>query len=126
MSPMTARRTEAMPDGWPETRLRILKRDRRVCYLCRRHGAAEVDHVIPVSRGGSEDDSNLAAIHARCHRSKTAREARGEPRRRPAEQHPGAIGGMGSKSRRRPFSFAPLAPTSCVCVRIWPDSQGGA
>lgn len=57
-------------------RRRILRRDRGVCHVCHRPGADQVDHVIPLGEGGSDDDSNKAAIHARpCHQRKTAAEA---------------------------------------------------
>ena len=32
----------------------------------------EVDHVVPFSKGGSDDVSNLAAVHAYCNRRKSA------------------------------------------------------
>ena len=35
--------------------------------------AASVDHVVPHSRGGSDDPSNLAAVCARCNARKGAR-----------------------------------------------------
>ncbi|SFY16506.1 HNH endonuclease [Azotobacter vinelandii] len=38
--------------------------------------ADEVDHITPLSQGGTDDDSNLRAIASRpCHARKTAREA---------------------------------------------------
>lgn len=54
---------------WRPIRRRILRRDGRVCQYC--GGIAmEVDHIIPLSRGGTNDDSNLAAACFRCNRSK--------------------------------------------------------
>ena len=45
-----------------------------VCHLCGLPGADEVDHVVPVARGGDEwDPLNLAPAHARCNRVKGAR-----------------------------------------------------
>jgi 5-methylcytosine-specific restriction endonuclease McrA len=85
-----------LPPNWECTRRRILRRDRNICYVCRRPGAYQVDHIIPVSQGGSDEDSNLAAIHEHpCHEQKTAREANqanpmARPRRRKEEPHPGA------------------------------------
>jgi len=40
---------------------------------CRRCGSArnlEVDHIVPVSRGGDSDDCNLQALCRRCNRRK--------------------------------------------------------
>lgn len=86
-------RTAPMPRGWAVTRRRILRRDAGMCYLDGRPGATEVDHVVSVANGGSEEDSNLAAIHTECHRRKTGREARAaQPnRRREPESHPGLV-----------------------------------
>ena len=36
--------------------------------------ASEVDHLIPVSKGGSDDDSNLASTCSTCHEAKTLRD----------------------------------------------------
>lgn len=48
-------------------RKRILKRDHYTCRYC---GATrvqlEIDHVIPVFHGGTNDDSNLVAACAGC------------------------------------------------------------
>jgi 5-methylcytosine-specific restriction endonuclease McrA len=44
----------------------ILRRDHGICHICKRPGADQVDHLTPVSMGGTDDPSNLAAAHARC------------------------------------------------------------
>lgn len=44
----------------------------RVCSLVTVHG--EVDHVIPLSRGGVDHDENCAWTCIPCHRDKTLRE----------------------------------------------------
>lgn len=85
---------------WKRTVARIHTRDRGICHLCGGPGADAVDHVIPVSGGGADDDANLAAVHDRhpphCHRYKTSAEghaaqaARGH-QRRPPEAHPGLV-----------------------------------
>lgn len=61
-------------------RQRILARDNWTCYLCQRPisrdllwphpRSASVDHVIPVSAGGSDDPSNLRATHWHCNEEK--------------------------------------------------------
>lgn len=60
---------------------RILRRDCGVCKCAecaltgRLRPAQEVDHVTPLWKGGKDDESNLSAINADCHKRKTAREA---------------------------------------------------
>ncbi|EAO1993181.1 HNH endonuclease [Salmonella enterica] len=64
--------------NWPSIRLRILQRDKYLCQSCLRQGiatsATSVDHIIPKSHGGTDNDSNLEAICRDCHSTKTARE----------------------------------------------------
>jgi 5-methylcytosine-specific restriction enzyme A len=67
-----------------------------MCHVCGQPGADEVDHVIPLARGGADTIANMRPIHAEpCHREKTAREAavgrRRLPRKRPPEPHPGLL-----------------------------------
>ncbi|MCX2816489.1 MULTISPECIES: HNH endonuclease [Pseudomonas] len=61
---------------WRRIRDRILLRDQ---YTCRACGLVtkdlEVDHIINVAEGGSDDDSNLQALCVPCHQEKTAAEA---------------------------------------------------
>ena len=88
------RNPRPLPPDWPARRRLVLVRDRNVCQIafdgCTVR-ATEVDHVIPRSRGGSDQLENLQAACSRCHASKTGREAN-PPRRRPPEPHPGRIG----------------------------------
>ncbi len=85
----------ARPRGWAATRRRILDRDQGVCWICGRPGADQVDHKVPLAQGGTEDDSNLGAVHGEpCHAVKTAREAAAArakkySTKRPPERHPG-------------------------------------
>ena len=48
---------------------RIYKRDRDICYLCGqkvKKAERHLDHVIPLSRGGSHSEDNLRVTHAKC------------------------------------------------------------
>jgi len=56
------------PKRWESIRRRILHRDRFICGLCddRTRPADTVDHIIPISKGGTHDDWNLRAAHAKC------------------------------------------------------------
>lgn len=61
----------------------ILIRDRWNCHICGNPidpglswphpGSAVVDHIVPLSKGGSNDFRNLAAAHAKCNNSKASR-----------------------------------------------------
>jgi len=61
-------------------RLRVLNRDGWICYLCSRPIPRElrwphplsgtIDHVIPVSAGGSDREDNLRAAHWGCNEAK--------------------------------------------------------
>ena len=59
-------------------RLRILA-DEPLCRPCLAEGrttaSAQVDHIIPLSQGGSDDRDNKQGICLPCHRKKTALES---------------------------------------------------
>lgn len=96
---MPSRRSQPLPKNWEVTRRRILRRDHWICYVCGKGGATEVDHVVPASQGGGDEDGNLKAIHAApCHARKTALEGvkanpMAKTRKRKQEPHPGDRGG---------------------------------
>jgi 5-methylcytosine-specific restriction enzyme A len=49
----------------------VLKRDRYMCRLCKSTGVPlEVDHVVPVARGGSDALDNLQTLCVPCNRGK--------------------------------------------------------
>lgn len=75
---VSKRNTERIP-GWAKTRLIVLRRDRYHCYVCGEATAVEVDHIVPIARGGSHELTNLAAVCPPCHRRKTALESRVGP-----------------------------------------------
>lgn len=56
---------------WQPIRARILARDEVTCQYC---GATDlpmdVDHVVPLTRGGSNKDDNLVTACYSCNRSK--------------------------------------------------------
>jgi 5-methylcytosine-specific restriction protein A len=73
--------------AWDRLRLVILARDHGICQPCKREGriheGTHVDHRVNKaewmrlhgSLDGVDDESNLQAINAECHRLKTAAEA---------------------------------------------------
>ncbi|WP_231359841.1 HNH endonuclease [Escherichia coli] len=64
--------------SWDKLRPLILGRDKHLCMNCQRAGriapATTVDHIVPKSRGGTDDPSNLESLCWPCHRGKTAKE----------------------------------------------------
>jgi hypothetical protein len=55
----------------PDTlRAAVLLRDGGRCRRCRRSINLEVDHIVPVSKGGKSEESNLQILCRRCNRSK--------------------------------------------------------
>lgn len=52
---------------WRAVRAFVLARDGGVCQRCGLPGANTVHHKIERKDGGSDDASNLEAVHARCH-----------------------------------------------------------
>ena len=89
--PMAASRVAMLPTQRPDTvqrvrgsagvrdRNRIRARDCGLCQECQRKGRATiggpVDHIIPLWKGGSDDESNKEVLCVPCHDAKTAREA---------------------------------------------------
>ncbi|WP_373876145.1 HNH endonuclease [Leminorella grimontii] len=54
-------------------RLRIFQRDGFQCKQCGEKRYLTIDHIIPLSRGGSSDDENLQTLCMRCNCSKGAK-----------------------------------------------------
>ncbi len=57
---------------WQKLRLMILARE-PLCRMCGR-AATEVDHIMPLSRGGDDLEENLQALCRSCHSRKTAKQ----------------------------------------------------
>ena len=70
----------------PYMRNQVARSQHWRCRICSREldASFDLDHILPLSQGGSNDRSNLQAIcHSPCHIEKTAREAsRPRPRAR--------------------------------------------
>lgn len=55
-------------------RYKVLERDKRTCQYCGRRSpevVLELDHRIPVSKGGTNDESNLVTACRECNRGKS-------------------------------------------------------
>ena len=82
-----ARRQEPLPrlsasargydTHWQRLR-RVVLADEPLCRHCHAAGriepASEVDHILPLSKGGTNDRENLQPLCHRCHSFKTATE----------------------------------------------------
>lgn len=56
---------------WKDLRSKVFDRDNYTCAYCgARGGKLECDHILPVSRGGTDDLRNLNAACLSCNRSK--------------------------------------------------------
>lgn len=51
-------------------RERILDRDGRKCAQCGSTVKLEIDHIIPISKGGREDEDNMQVLCQKCNRTK--------------------------------------------------------
>jgi len=52
-------------------RAAVLVRDGARCRKCRRSVNLEMDHIVPVSKGGKTEESNLQTLCRRCNRAKS-------------------------------------------------------
>lgn len=68
--------------AWRKLRMYVLRRE-PMCRACKRRGATEVDHILPLSRGGTNALSNLQPLCKSCHSTKTTTEDGGFGRVRP-------------------------------------------
>lgn len=77
------RRTSSTQRGydadWQRVRIEALRRDKYLCQHCLREGrvtpAEDVDHIVPLSRGGARlDHGNLQSLCRPCHNVKTAKD----------------------------------------------------
>lgn len=57
------------------TKLKVIRRDKYVCQLCRKDVPDEdvnFDHIIPWSKGGTSDESNIRLLCAECNKKRGA------------------------------------------------------
>ena len=71
-----SRNHRRLPTGaWGRFRLEILRRDHYLCRECGRAGRLEVDHIIPLDKGGEPwEAANCQSLCRGCHIEKTAAE----------------------------------------------------
>jgi 5-methylcytosine-specific restriction endonuclease McrA len=71
---------------WAWLRREILKRDQSRCQICGSTTNLQVDHITPISKGGSNSPRNLWTLCADCHTRKTGRPTMSRASQRTAEQ----------------------------------------
>ena len=53
-----------------------LMQDQPLCRICEQNGfvtpGVEMDHIVPLFKGGGNDDGNLQMLCVECHRKKSA------------------------------------------------------
>ena len=77
---MSRRHTHLNARRWAAVRRIVFERDGWRCVECGRAGRLEVDHVVPLKRGGDQLAlDNLQALCRACHIEKTRRENRRPP-----------------------------------------------
>lgn len=58
---------------WPQVRRYVIERDGGRCVQCHATNGLQVDHIIPVVHGGSDDFDNLQTLCGPCNRAKGPR-----------------------------------------------------
>ena len=53
--------------AWRKLAASVIARDHGICHLCGQPGADTAHHLVEKRRGGSDDPSNLKAVHRGCH-----------------------------------------------------------
>lgn len=45
-----------------------------ICKICGRAASVQVDHIIPICKGGTDERSNLQGVCEECHEEKTRKD----------------------------------------------------
>jgi 5-methylcytosine-specific restriction endonuclease McrA len=71
---------------YKQMRKAILKRDDHTCAYCGQLGN-QIDHIIPISKGGEDHESNMTTACATCNASKKDKDARTFTEKKYAEKY---------------------------------------
>lgn len=109
--PWESSRRRKDPPGWNKIRLAVIERAMGQCEQMQAphdlpqssircmYPGTDVDHIINVARGGTNDLANLQLLCPWHHKQKTQAEARANrpirTERHPKEKHPGLLDGDG-------------------------------
>lgn len=55
------------PDNWASVREKVKKRDEYKCVLCSKTSFLQIHHIIPLSKGGTNNLSNMETVCRNCH-----------------------------------------------------------
>lgn len=97
MSEKTHRRYVERVNQLVARRVALIARDGPCCYICENEAAETIDHVVPLSQGGSHDISNLRLCCRNCNKYKANVESYmaswefKDPSRLPSEKQIGRI-----------------------------------
>lgn len=58
-----------LPEPWKNISKRVLKRDKYICHYCGKK-ANTTDHIVPVAKGGTDNEDNLVAACSVCNSKK--------------------------------------------------------
>jgi 5-methylcytosine-specific restriction endonuclease McrA len=62
------------PEEWESLRQQVFERDNHTCQYCgKKPQRLQCDHIVPISRGGTNDLTNLVAACYTCNYSKRAK-----------------------------------------------------
>ena len=65
---------------WRKLRLKVFELDGHRCRCCGKAGVLELDHIVPVEKGGDPwADSNLQTLSRGCHIAKSLKENQRNP-----------------------------------------------
>jgi hypothetical protein len=85
IEPFEADRAAGKREKWPSryipdvVRAEIMERDSHKCVRCGSDERLEIDHIVPISQGGTGDKENLQVLCVSCNRKKRAEQSRRLP-----------------------------------------------
>lgn len=63
--------------AWRRLKAKIHLRDEWTCQHCKKVTKdLELDHIVNIAQGGTDDESNLQSLCVPCHKAKTQKESR--------------------------------------------------